>query len=522
MAFVKEENVIDELACAQNSNMNSQEASATQPCSQSSSDLVHSPPPIPEGAWGFLTSHNYDLPKIYYLTKKSHTFGRSPKEDFTFNLERHCLPLDVYSNISKHHFVIHRNQNESNFILEDRSLNGTFINKQRVGGNDSGEKDRNPTRSRMAILQDHDKISICDASGPFFIFSLLGNVNELEKGLPQDLLQKYRITNLLGTGGSATVYLAYEHVTCQPFAVKRIDKDFKTMGMNSVSYIQTEIKILKSLAHPNIVRVQDVIDVEHQTFIVMEYMKGGSLAKVLQQNKSAPLEEKLCQVWFYQLLLSLEYLNSKSIIHRDIKLENILVSHNSRDSPIKLADFGLSKIVSQSKKAVTCCGSYEYVAPEVINSERLLGFARPYTSKVDIWSLGVTLFVCLSGKMPFISSDAVELKKKILAGNINMKGPEWAKVSEHAKQMVRCMLMVNPEERKSAAELLEAPWFQTKKFDIVKEACKRFSKTSSKPPPLFDSQNEEPAPKVARIDDADRHLTEKISPQPSTSKCIAF
>ncbi|XP_065347312.1 ovarian-specific serine/threonine-protein kinase Lok-like isoform X1 [Cloeon dipterum] len=458
--------------------------------------------------WAYLMWHSYNLPRIYELTEQCHVFGKRKEHDFIFDEKLHKIPAEVMLNISRTHFKITRNE-DGTVVLKDQSINGTFVNKKKVG-------ESSTSRPRKVVLQDHDVISLIDPSGLSCQFTFAGKENELEKDLPSELLERFRVTRTLGKGGSATVYLAYENSTCKPFAVKRIDKDFKTRGMNSEQYIQAEIKILKSLYHPNIVAVKDVIDVERQTFIVMEYMQGGSLAQIFYKQKQKPFDEKLCKVWFYQLLLSLEYLDSKSIIHRDVKMENILVCNNTRNSPIKLADFGLSKMVSQSRKAVTCCGSYEYVAPEVISSEGAAG--EPYSSKVDIWSLGVTLFVCLSGKMPFASHEPSELKQEILSGKLKMDGPEWDSVSDAAKLTVRNMLRLNPNLRLGATELMQSAWFNEKNFQVVKEVCKR--PHGSPVPPRFSDQNTQPAPaKVAKVE---KSSSERISPVPSSSKCTAF
>jgi serine/threonine protein kinase len=139
----------------------------------------------------------------------------------------------------------------------------------------------------------------------------------------------------------------------------------------------------------NIVSTECIFNVDQHVYIVLELMAGGSLADRLADQKNRRLSEEICRAVLYQLLLALQYLHTIDIVHRDIKPANILlVSDENNDFRVKLADFGLSKWLSDYTFAVTDCGTANYKAPEVhVNCER-----KTYTSKVDIWSLGATIF----------------------------------------------------------------------------------------------------------------------------------
>jgi serine/threonine protein kinase len=136
-----------------------------------------------------------------------------------------------------------------------------------------------------------------------------------------------------------------------------------------------------------IVKVLDIIEDNRHTFIAMELMSGGSLMSRILEMEEDCMDEGSVRVIAYQLLLALEYLHFNNVIHRDIKPANILmVSDNEHDNRVKLTDFGLSKLVTGSKLALTKCGTRRYKAPEV-----RLDDGKAYTSKVDIWSLGATI-----------------------------------------------------------------------------------------------------------------------------------
>uniref|UniRef100_A0A8D1D840 Protein kinase domain-containing protein n=1 Tax=Sus scrofa TaxID=9823 RepID=A0A8D1D840_PIG len=227
----------------------------------------------------------------------------------------------------------------------------------------------------------------------------------------------------------------------------------KTLGDPALN-VETEIEILKKLNHPCIIKIKDFFDVEDY-YIVLELMEGGELFDRVVGNKR--LREATCKLYFYQMLLAVQYLHENGIIHRDLKPENVLLSSQKEDCLIKITDFGQSKILGETSLMRTLCGTPTYLAPEVLNSLGTAGYNRA----VDCWSLGVILFICLSGYPPFSEHKSqVSLKDQITSGKYNFIPGVWAEVSEKALDLVKKLLIVDPKARFTTEEALRHPWLQ--------------------------------------------------------------
>jgi len=153
----------------------------------------------------------------------------------------------------------------------------------------------------------------------------------------------------------------------------------------------------------------------------------------------------------HQVLLALEYLHSVNVVHRDLKPENLLYSDRTPNASVKVADFGLSKIVDSDQMLMTACGTPDYVAPEVLT---LCG----YNQAVDIWSLGVIMYTMLCGYHPFISDNMSELFSIIKRGRYAFPSEEWSDISDSAKDLIGKLLEMNPKKRLTATEALRHPW----------------------------------------------------------------
>jgi len=203
------------------------------------------------------------------------------------------------------------------------------------------------------------------------------------------LTEKYELREELGRGAFSIVKLAVEKTTGIHYAVKMIKKDSVGQDFNR---LQTEMEILKKVQHPNIIALKEIIDTKNCLFIVTELVTGGELFDKIVELGS--YSEKDAALLVSKIVSAIAYLHSLGIVHRDLKPENLLLKDETTVSEVKLADFGLSKIVSQQLIMQTACGTPGYVAPEILQ-------ARGYDKEVDMWSIGVITYILLCGFPPF-------------------------------------------------------------------------------------------------------------------------
>ena len=211
----------------------------------------------------------------------------------------------------------------------------------------------------------------------------------------RNIKETYKIEATLGKGSFATVKKAKNRATQERFAVKVLSK--KKMSEEDKAGMETEIEILKSLDHPNIVKLVDVFEDERHWCLVMELMQGGELFdQILENDHFSEIEAREATK---AMVDAIEYCHDKGICHRDIKPENLLLrSKEEGITSLKVADFGLARLLEEDSLASTTCGTPGYVAPEVL-------MQKPYGKACDYWSIGVVTFILLSGTPPFYEED---------------------------------------------------------------------------------------------------------------------
>eukprot|EP00834_Sanchytrium_tribonematis_P001895 NODE_50_length_31184_cov_0.705099.p16 type:complete len:253 gc:universal NODE_50_length_31184_cov_0.705099:24475-25233(+) len=213
----------------------------------------------------------------------------------------------------------------------------------------------------------------------------------------------YTFVKTLGEGNFAKVKLAKHKLTSQEVAIKIIDKS--QLDEKKLSKLYREVRIIKMLHHPNIIKLYEVIETKNTLFLVMECASGGELYDYLVVH--GRLKEKEARIKFRQILSAVSYCHKKRVIHRDLKAENLLLDENM---DIKIADFGFSNQFDPEGKLDTFCGSPPYAAPELFQGRRYVG------PEVDIWSLGVILYVLVTGCLPFDGKTLQEMRESVCRG----------------------------------------------------------------------------------------------------------
>ncbi|KAJ9689562.1 hypothetical protein PVL29_014978 [Vitis rotundifolia] len=255
---------------------------------------------------------------------------------------------------------------------------------------------------------------------------------------------KYQLSRTIGEGTFAKVKLAVNTENGQYVAIKIIDKHM-VMENNLIFQVQREIRTMKLLHHPNIVRIHEVIGTKTKIYIVMEYVSGGQLSDKMSYVKK--LNEQDARKHFQQLIDAVDYCHGRGVYHRDLKPENLLLDSKGN---VKVSDFGLSALRKPGDVLSTACGSPCYVAPELLAN-------RGYDGAVaDIWSCGVILFELLAGYLPFDDRNLMSLYKKISKAEYTC--PEWFTPSQ--TKLISRILEPNPRRRISIAEIVEDEWFQ--------------------------------------------------------------
>lgn len=216
-------------------------------------------------------------------------------------------------------------------------------------------------------------------------------------------------------------------------------------------FILKEAAILEKLNHPNIVQLVEVLEDEHFIHIVTEYCNAGDLYQKVREMKR--LTEKQAAAWLRSATEAVSYLHENFICHRDIKLENFLISEYNGNSIYKLSDFGLSFEFDYGVLMKSNVGTIAYAAPEV--------FTGSYGYSCDVWSLGVTLYVVLSGRLPFVArNNKYEVIRKILKEELKTRDLSWELISQEAKNLLRKMLEKEPRKRITIEQIMEDPWLK--------------------------------------------------------------
>ena len=290
-------------------------------------------------------------------------------------------------------------------------------------------------------------------------------------------IKDYILDKSLGKGSFGEVFLTKKEKSSKLYATKKIplthlqNEEFK-------KYITNEIKIMKMLQHDNVIKFYDCYQTENNLYLIMDYINGGSLSEYLAEyklKKGAAFPQKMIQFFVKQIVQGLIYIHSKNIIHRDIKLDNILLNFpantkkENRDyhlAQIKIIDFGLS---TDSNLATSLVGSPIYMDPVILEKYKKAGgvekFKR-YDKKADIWSLGAITYEMLTGEVLFNAGSLPELISKVKKGDYSLDVKD---LSDEILSFLNCMLQYDPKKRLSAQELSQHQFLtkNTEEFKTV-------------------------------------------------------
>ncbi|XP_067292169.1 NUAK family SNF1-like kinase 1 [Pseudorasbora parva] len=289
-----------------------------------------------------------------------------------------------------------------------------------------------------------------DPSGPSVVVAEApegpGEVKRSSSGVKKhhhkhNLKHRYELLETLGRGTYGKVKKAIERHSGREVAIKSIKKE-KIKDEQDMVHIRREIEIMSSLRHPHIISIYEVFENKDKIVIVMEYASKGELYDYISERRR--LTERETRHFFRQIVSAVHYCHKNGVVHRDLKLENVLLDENCN---IKIADFGLSNLYHKDKLLQTFCGSPLYASPEIVNG-------RPYRGpEVDSWALGVLLYTLVYGSMPFDGGDHKNLIRQISNGEYREPSQ-----SSDARGLIRWMLMVNPERRATVEDIANHWW----------------------------------------------------------------
>ena len=280
------------------------------------------------------------------------------------------------------------------------------------------------------------------------------DIKEFDRDFPYEIGSDLKFIEKIDCGAFGTVLHVFDKKLDKNIAVKVISKIKRSPSY--INKVKEEISELKKLNHPNIVKFYGFLEANNQLLVKMEFIKHGTL-KNWMKNKEKISEEE-ASIILKNILSAIEYLHSKQICHRDLKPENIMLSRENDLNSIKIVDFGLSTQNLNKLINNDYCGTYIYMAPELIEK-------KLYFISVDIWSIGILMFMLLNkGKHPFYNKGD---KREVVANKIkNGKLNFYEKITPLARHLILKLLEPNPSWRYTASQAIKHPWI-TRNFDDI-------------------------------------------------------
>ena len=411
-----------------------------------------------------LRKQNYKKKYLNILTQNDSDSSRKKNKNMNNNFltmknfenaeKKLKLKLIKLMNNNKTEALLKNNKNKKNNLLDIKNISKN---------NNNGSLNNISEISKVSTVMRDSKYYMNKSSE---LIKYIQTFYSKNKSYPETKINFYLYGRRIGQGAFGKVNLGLNVLTGRVVAIK----SFKTTPIKKFQHrmkkIQYETELMKRFNHKNITKILEVFNDEEYMLIIMEYINGGNLFSFVKKRRK--LSEKMAKFLFRQIILGIQHIHSKNVVHRDIKLENILIDF---DNNVKICDFGIGKVLENEDELLyDKCGTPMYMAPEIILANDDNGYKG---FPVDIWSSGITLYIMLSGSLPFniknknnnkedMALNSIKDKNNIFLQNqiINVKPKEIENISIEAKNLLKGLLNKNPSKRLTCSQILNHPWLK--------------------------------------------------------------
>ena len=411
-----------------------------------------------------LRKQNYKKKYLNILTQNDSDSSRKKNKNINNNFltmknfenaeKKLKLKLIKFMNNNKTEALLKNNKNKKNNLLDIKNIS------------------KNNNNSSLNNISEISKVSTVMRDSKYYmnksseLIKYIQTFYSKNKSYPETKINFYLYGRRIGQGAFGKVNLGLNVLTGRVVAIK----SFKTTPIEKFQHrmkkIQYETELMKRFNHKNITKILEVFNDEEYMLIIMEYINGGNLFSFVKKRRK--LSEKMAKFLFRQIILGIQHIHSKNVVHRDIKLENILIDF---DNNVKICDFGIGKVLENEDELLyDKCGTPMYMAPEIILANDDNGYKG---FPVDIWSSGITLYIMLSGSLPFniknknnnkedMALNSIKDKNNIFLQNqiVNVKPKEIENISIEAKNLLKGLLNKNPSKRLTCSQILNHPWLK--------------------------------------------------------------